>query len=105
MLDNTTTSIEQHIAAKIEELKYFEGINGDRLEVKELAKETHFRLQEVCVKVDAIKEDTQILRDFNGFFAFMKKYKGWWVIGLMCGYILASIGLDVTLVNIKYQLP
>ncbi len=102
---NTTTSIEQLISAKIEELKYVDGINGDRELVTEVVRDTHTELQKVCKKVDAIKEDTQILRDFNGFFAFMKKYKGWWVVGIMFTYILASIGLDVTLVNIKNHLP
>ena len=93
--------LNKDIYNQIDSIKYVDGINGDKIEVKQLAKETHLRLKTVCKKLDTIKEDTQILRDFKGFFGFMKKYKLWWVVGIMFGYILGSIGLDVTLVNIK----
>jgi len=101
----TTEGLNNLINERIDDLKYVDGINGSKLEVKLLAKESHIRLAKVCEKVDGIAEDIQVLRDFKGFFGFMKKYKLWWVVGLMLGYILTSVGLDVTLANIKNHLP
>ena len=83
-----------------EEDRWVEVRNGraKKMLIKEVVANTH---DAVC----EIKEDTQVLRDFTGFFAFMKKYKLWWVVGIALMYILASIGLDVTLVNIKSHMP
>ncbi len=78
----STTDIEQHIADKIDELKYVDGINGERFEVKELAKESHIKLQEVCGKVDVmgsdiveIKQATEIFIDFSKIYRILKKYR------------------------------
>ena len=81
-----------------EEDRYVDGINGDKLLVKDVVRDTH-------TDVKAIKEDIQILRDFSGFHKFMVKYKGWWVLGIMITYVLTSIGLDMTLNTIKNHLP
>ena len=93
-------AVREQYSLDREEDRWVEVKNGrsKKMLLKEVAANTH---DAVC----EIKEDIQPIRDINGFFAFMKKYKLWYVVGLMVGYILASIGLDVTLVNIKNHLP
>ena len=67
----------EHVRVR-EEDRWVEVKNGEtkKLLLKEVVAHTHDRVMD-------IKEDTQILRDFAGFFGFMKKYKGWYILGII----------------------
>ena len=100
-LDKNQSVLSEQLDAlkkESEEGAWVEGINGDRRRVKDVVRDTHYDVQ-------AIKKDIQILRDFSGFHKFMKKYRGYWLLGMLLFYIMGTLGLDITLNTIKNHLP
>ena len=77
LIEELASIREQHKAER-EEDRWVEVKNGEtkKLLLKEVVAHTHDRVMD-------IKEDTQILRDFAGFFGFMRKYKGWYILGII----------------------
>ena len=77
-----------------EEDRYVDGINGDRLLVKDVVRDTHTDVKE-------IKNDIQILRDVSNFNTLMKKFKGYWFFGFLILILLSLLGLDIAANLIK----
>ena len=71
-------SIREQYKVEREEDRWVTVKNGveKKILVTTAVADTHDRVMD-------IKEDTQILRDFAGFFGFMKKYKGWYILGII----------------------
>ena len=77
LCEQITQIREQHKVER-EEDRWVTVKNGveKKILVTTAVADTHDRVMD-------IKEDTQILRDFAGFFGFMKKYKGWYILGII----------------------
>ena len=92
--------IKKQYRLEREEDRWVEVRNGrtKKMLIKDVVANTH---DAVC----EIKQDMQILRDFKGFFSFMKKYKGWYVVGLVLMVLASALGLDAMLTVIKSHLP
>jgi len=60
-------------------------VNGkiETVKLKKAISMIHDEVKIQSTKIDRIGEDTQILRDWSGFFNFMSKYKGWYVLGAL----------------------
>jgi len=70
------------------------------VEVNNGVKKKRRLLKEVVVD---IREDTEVLRDIKKFNSVMKKYKLWWLIGIIIVGSTGAFGLDslVNLLKIK----
>ena len=90
---------EEHIRERNED-RWVDVKNGEnkKMLMKEVVANTHDAV------VD-IRKDTQILRDFSGFFHLMRKYHLWWVVGIVLSITLGVLGLDVSTNIIKNHLP
>ena len=84
LCEQITQIREQHKVER-EEDRWMEVENGKvtRLPVKKVVATTHDKVIEIREEAAEIRKDTQVLRDFQGFFNFMRKYKGWYVVGVL----------------------
>ena len=82
-------------------------VNGkiETVKLKKAISMIHDEVKIQSTKIDRIGVDTQILRDWSGFFSFMRKYHLWWAVGIVISITLSALGLDVALNTIKNHLP
>ena len=94
------TRVREEHKLERDEDRWVEVKNGKnrKMLMKEVVANTHDAV------VD-IRKDTQILRDFSGFFHLMRKYHLWWVVGIIISITLGALGLDVSSNIIKNHLP
>ena len=99
LITELTRVREEHKSERDED-RWVEVKNGKnrKMLMKEVVANTHDAV------VD-IRKDTQILRDFSGFFHLMRKYHLWWVVGIVLSITLGALGLDVSSNIIKNHLP
>ena len=84
LIEELASIREQHNLER-EEDRWMEVENGSvkRLPVKKVLAKTHDGIIELKEDFVEMKKDTQVLRDFAGFFGFMRKYKGWYVLAFL----------------------
>ena len=75
-LDNNPSLMSEALTAMKddrEEVRYVEGINGDKLLVKDVVRDTHTDVRE-------IKQTITPLKDFATLHKIMRKYRLYWVV-------------------------